>query len=213
VPFAQTWSEELVAEWLELEGYLVAIEIPTPSLKGKGGRRAPDVVGARIKRNKMEIVQAEVGNWPIGEEQIRQLVRRKFDEKVVNVVKEYFQKRLDFKGEINYKKLLVATWLSKKREDQIAKMMEQEPELEYLHLKEILTRKIPMALENYKKGKAITPLTPLHLVHLLDNLQQSLFENTKTYRKLERVTKKKDVTIMELIRTVIIPEWIKEKKE
>ena len=213
MPFAQTWSEELVAEWLELKGYLVAIEIPGPTKKGKGGRTAPDIVGARIRKGRLKIVHAEVGNWPINEDQIRELVDRKFDEKVVNTVKDYFRKRLDFKGDIDYQKLLVATWLSKRREKQVIEMTKNIPELQYMHLRQIFTDKIPSALEKYKEGKPITSPSSLHLIQLIENMILSLFESTRTSRKMESIAKNRGVTVLELIRTAVIPEWIERMKE
>lgn len=45
--FAKTWSEELIAEWLQLKGYLVEVGIPI-KVTIKGGRIVPDVIGAKI---------------------------------------------------------------------------------------------------------------------------------------------------------------------
>jgi len=34
-----------------------------------------------------------------------------------------------------------------------------------------------------------------------------------TYRKLEAIAKERDITIQELIRAVVIPEWLLEKEK
>ena len=53
MPYTKTWSEELVAEWLQLEGYLVEVSLPLPA-GPQGGRGEADVVGARIQQNTLE---------------------------------------------------------------------------------------------------------------------------------------------------------------
>ena len=50
MPFPNTWIEELIAEWLLLEGFLVETNLPYAVGKG-GGRGEADVVGAKIKDN------------------------------------------------------------------------------------------------------------------------------------------------------------------
>jgi len=50
MPFGQTWTEELVAEWLQLSGYAVEIGLPV-SVSKVGGRFCADVVGARSMVN------------------------------------------------------------------------------------------------------------------------------------------------------------------
>jgi len=44
MPFVKTWSEELVAEWLRLEGYFVEESVPF-GVTLAGGRLEADVVG------------------------------------------------------------------------------------------------------------------------------------------------------------------------
>ncbi|HKN12172.1 MAG TPA: hypothetical protein VJX68_03165 [Candidatus Binatus sp.] len=57
--FASNWLEELVAEWLELEGYLVMMRPPVHLPGSHGGRFEPDVVGARIREGKLQIRHCE----------------------------------------------------------------------------------------------------------------------------------------------------------
>jgi hypothetical protein len=48
MPFPNNWLEELVAEWLELDGFLTLIGPRIRNPTGAGGAFAPNVVGARV---------------------------------------------------------------------------------------------------------------------------------------------------------------------
>ncbi len=61
--FASDWLGELVAEWLELDRFLVQVTPPI-QIGRRGGRRAPDVVGARIRDGNLEIRHCEAVTWP-----------------------------------------------------------------------------------------------------------------------------------------------------
>lgn len=49
MPFPANWLEELVIEWLDLEGFVISTSVIVPVKQG--GRFMPDVVGARVDRN------------------------------------------------------------------------------------------------------------------------------------------------------------------
>jgi hypothetical protein len=49
MPFPANWLEELVIEWLDLEGFVISTSISVPA--GPGGKFAPDVVGAKVDTN------------------------------------------------------------------------------------------------------------------------------------------------------------------
>jgi len=191
----------LVAEWLQLKGYLVELKIP--ATKGNvGGRTEPDVVGVRIVEDgKVEIVHAEVGNWPIGESGIARLVQKKFAPDIQKNIRKYFAEKLNFKGNvenITYKKMLVATWLSNRRKKQIQEIEKRDPSLKYYHLRELLLEQIPQALDEYKKsavgqGRPGPPSTSLYLLYLLQESRKSFTgekQNTKAFKKLAETTSK-----------------------
>jgi hypothetical protein len=75
MPFGGNWSEELVAEWLSLKGYLVEVHVPAGSAEA-GGRYAADVVGVKVKGGKMEICHAEVGTLPRDFEKSVETIKR-----------------------------------------------------------------------------------------------------------------------------------------
>jgi hypothetical protein len=66
MPWGRTWSEELVAEWLELEGFLVTIGLKVRTGKG-GGRKEADVVGARIRNINDMLAPYGVKFWDISD--------------------------------------------------------------------------------------------------------------------------------------------------
>lgn len=113
MPWGRTWSEELVAEWLELEGFLVTIGLKVGTGKG-GGRKEADVVGARIRNSNLEIMHVEIGALYESGGNIVKKVTQKFDSSRVDVVKNYFLQLLGFRGhQINYNKLYVLTYSRK----------------------------------------------------------------------------------------------------
>jgi len=62
MPVSENWLEELVVEWLELEGFLTLIG---PPVRGPaGGVLPPDVVGARVGAGgRLEIRHCEAAMW------------------------------------------------------------------------------------------------------------------------------------------------------
>mgnify|MGYP001108266641 CR=1 FL=1 len=60
MPFPRTWTEELIAERLQLDGFLTQTNLPVHVSKA-GGRFEADVVGARIKEKILEIRHIEPG--------------------------------------------------------------------------------------------------------------------------------------------------------
>ena len=110
MPFTKTWSEELVAEWLQLEEYLVEISLPL-SAGSQGGRGEADVVGARIKRNTLEIFHIEVGTLSDSAQDNLIRIQEKFLTYKQNYITNYFTQRLNFpsSGNVQYNMLWIVT--------------------------------------------------------------------------------------------------------
>jgi hypothetical protein len=110
MPYAKTWSEELVAEWLQLEGYLVETSLPLPA-GPQGGRGEADVVGARIRQQTLEIYHIEVGTLPDGQAKNMRRIQNKYSPLKRNYIITYFSQRFNFpqSGNINYQKLWIVT--------------------------------------------------------------------------------------------------------
>ena len=112
MPFAENWVEELVAEWLRLEGYLVEVGLPV-SVARRGGRYEADIVGARIRNNVLEIIHIECGQLSGGKQSINSL-QKKFSLRNCNQIKNYFRNRLEFTGtNVKYHKMYVASYWSR----------------------------------------------------------------------------------------------------
>jgi len=77
MPYTRTWSEELVAEWLQLEGYFVEVSVQI-GVTPKGGRFEADIIGIRIKNHTLEIMHVEVGNLAESADSNIQSVQGKF---------------------------------------------------------------------------------------------------------------------------------------
>jgi len=60
LPFPSNWTEELICEYLELEGYFVKTNNPI-SLNRVGGRGEMDAVGIKLEQNKLKIIHIETG--------------------------------------------------------------------------------------------------------------------------------------------------------
>jgi len=60
LPFPLNWSEELVSEYLELEGYFVRTNLPIPT-EDKGGRRDLDVLGIKLEDRRLKLIHVETG--------------------------------------------------------------------------------------------------------------------------------------------------------
>jgi len=109
MPFPKTWAEELIAEWLQLDGFLTVTNLPV-SVSRAGGRFEADVVGARIKGRILEIRHIETGLLSGGRNSTS-AIAKKFGDPVVHSVTDFFRQTLSFEGpEPTYKKLYVAVY-------------------------------------------------------------------------------------------------------
>jgi len=112
MPFPRTWIEELVVEWLQLEGFLAQSNIPV-AVTPAGGRFEADVIGARISQNTLQIRHIETGQLASGRYSIKS-VEKKFSESVVQSVTNHFRKRFSFsEGNVIYEKMYIATFSTK----------------------------------------------------------------------------------------------------
>jgi len=112
MPFPKTWIEELVVEWLQLEGFLAQSNLPV-GVKRQGGRLEADVIGARINQENLQIWHIETGVLAQAQQSIES-VQQKFSENVVNSVTNYFKQKFQFSGSnVNYLKMYVATYCPK----------------------------------------------------------------------------------------------------
>ena len=101
-----------MAEWLQLEGYLVEIGLPV-SVARAGGRYEADVVGARIRGNVLDVFHGECGQLAGGQKSVNSL-QKKFSPNNCVKIEYYFRQRLGFAGvKVNYHKVYIASFWSK----------------------------------------------------------------------------------------------------
>ena len=191
MPFGSTWSEELIAEWLEMKGYLTVINLPVGTGKvGVGGRKQADVVGIKISEGTPEIWHVEVGSLPSNLEENIKRIKNKFSDDVKECVKEYFSDKPD---EINdYEMTYVSTYES--RTEELRGDLEKSG-IKLLTFREMVERILGKDIEEYKKNRQTKtsastkpPLRTLPeswwLLILLDYLQQRELLNDIHLKKI-----------------------------
>ncbi|MEM1525050.1 MAG: hypothetical protein QW372_01600 [Nitrososphaerales archaeon] len=167
MPFARTWSEEIIGEWLQLEGYLVEIGIPIPIPKTSGGRQEVDVAGARINGNTLEIFHIEVGSLPGDSQKNVAKLNKKFGSSVTNYLVDYFKQKLRFNGPYNkYDKLYVATYASQSTINTI----KQQLGINIVYMKDFICQQIIQTIKNWKRKPYVTLPESLWLLGLIDYL-------------------------------------------
>ena len=113
MPIPRNWSEELVSEWLNLNGYSTEVGIPVGT-GGRGGRKEADVVGVKIsgtnkKARILQIYHVEVGQLRGHESNVATL-KEKFSNTRTDKIVERFKKRMAFAGDVQYDKVYIDIW-------------------------------------------------------------------------------------------------------
>ena len=152
MPFAKTWTEELVAEWLHLKGYLVEIGFPA-GVAFAGGRYEVDVVGGKITSDDLEIVHAEVGTLGQGKNSINSL-EKKFSEKYCEAISLYFKQIFGYNGKITYKKIYIASYWTKPVIEGASRFG-----VTVIPLTDFIKTEIIPTIDNWKKNPPHSPRT------------------------------------------------------
>jgi len=90
MPFPANWLEELVAEWLELEGFTISTSVFVPA--ARGGRWSPDVVGAKLGTDgRLLIRHCEATMWLThGPKNVTERFTKKFSKLIEDAVRTHF---------------------------------------------------------------------------------------------------------------------------
>ncbi len=98
MPFAKNWVEELIWEWLQLEGYVVLANLRLASGR-RGGTQEADVVGLKLIKTPvvegnqgfisevLEIVHVEAGCLAGSYENNLNTIKKKFDPERVEAIR------------------------------------------------------------------------------------------------------------------------------
>ncbi len=145
--FASEWEEELISEWLSLEGYFVETNVPLTTGEG-GGLKEADVVAVRAEENRIVIKHVEIGSLAVDSfEKNMENVLKKFEEDRVQAIINYVRSRFPAE-EIEYKKVYIATFCS--RPTDLKKELGKKG-VEFLLFGEIAKTEIPKSIENWKR--------------------------------------------------------------
>jgi hypothetical protein len=149
LPIANTWTEELVAEWLHLDGFLVEIGLPA-AVPARGGRREADVVGARMTNGRLEVCHCEVAEWIVGGKVAKSVAkyRDKFSKEVCTIVGSYFCRIFGAKRVSSYRKLVI----SKTYPAEFPKLMKKSlPNFEAILFERFVQDYLVTSIEKWKK--------------------------------------------------------------
>jgi len=163
--FPRNWSEELIAEWYELKGYLV--ETGVPLLSGsKGGRAEIDIIAV----NANEICHVEVGVLGGNPKSNLNIIKKKFSPERRKAVEAYIKNKLNLSN-AKYSCRYIASWVSKNS----LKLLRQEG-FHVDRLENVIRDEIIPGIESWKKSNqmnakstsTITPPQNLWLICFLD---------------------------------------------
>lgn len=118
MPLPRNWVEELIIEWLHLEGYLVEANFPVATTIA-GGRGEVDVVGARVDEGSLDIIHIETGQLSRGKASIKS-IEKKFRQEIRETLTGYFRGIFANEGEkVNYRKIYIPSYWTKPTMDGI----------------------------------------------------------------------------------------------
>ncbi len=177
MPFPKTWVEELLIEWLHLEGFLVEANLPV-SVSEAGGRYEADVIGARIVNDTLDIRHLESGSLLGGQTGATLLMKKKFLPAICKSVTDYFARRLSFSSnQISYEKYYIPTYSSKP----VLKAL-RDTDVIVEPLPEFISKRILPTIKNWKhnpphlpkaRGKYITLPDSYWMLKLVDYLDSN----------------------------------------
>lgn len=153
MPITKTWEEEIVLEWLLLEGYLAEANLLLRSGGGKGGRNEADVVGCKfLKDGSLEIKHVEIGELTGSESDNIKKIHKSFDKEhrddVIKIIKWKFGLENLPQEKIKYKPIFIATNLSPNSVKKLKNKLKSK-DIEILSFKEF----IKIVLETIEKWK------------------------------------------------------------
>jgi hypothetical protein len=167
MPFPANWLEELVVEWLDLDGFAISTAVVVPA--GPGGRWVPDVVGGKLEDGRLLIRHCEATMW-LAQGRVKAVSSfdRKFSELVEIKVREYFShifgEAAKDKERTEYQRWLITC------ADNVSVRRALEARGIQVHiLKRFLFETVLPTIERWKLGKPSATLpSDKWLLHLID---------------------------------------------
>jgi hypothetical protein len=165
MPFPQNWLEELVAEWLEVDGFLTLIGPPIKNPTGVGGALAPDIVGARMgATGRVEIRHCETAMWfQQGAPAAATKYTKKFSRNIRDQVWDEFGKIFTVPGPPDYEPWVICCDVGRPvksvLEGVIQNLQSQDPNLRNLQLR-TFTDFLPEVRTTIKRWRQTHPGPP-----------------------------------------------------
>jgi len=179
MPFTETWTEELVAEWLIIQNYVVDVLLPIAVAKDIGGRFEADVVGVKVLNGRLNIFHIEVGQLIRSPDENINALKKKFSSDVQSTLIKYYASIFGFDEKtVEYSKLYIASYCSNPTIEKAKK----DVGLEITMLDVFIKKKVIPALEQWKcnpesfnpktKTDALLPPQSCWLLQLIDYLRK-----------------------------------------
>jgi len=173
MPFPANWLEELIVEWLDLDGFATTTKIRVPA--GPGGAWSPDVAGAKLIGRRLLIRHCECAEFLNQDpEQQAERYKRKFSDKVQKAVREHFSFIFGSKeaNEAMYEKWVICCGVGKLGTE---KMKQAISDLRIYQIKKFVFKDVIPTIERYRQPpntKTTTLPADKWLLCLLDRFRQ-----------------------------------------
>jgi hypothetical protein len=151
MPFPANWLEELVVEWLDLDGFAISTSIDVPA--GGGGRLAPDVVGAKLDMNgqRLLIRQCEAAmHLNDGPEKVAARYAAKFAPKIEERVRRHF---VQIFGDRVPQQVIYERWVVTFRPSAAVQtaLRRSIPEIQICILRDFVLKEVLPAIKRYRE--------------------------------------------------------------
>jgi hypothetical protein len=173
MPFPANWLEELIVEWLDLEGFASTTKIKVPA--GPGGAWAPDVTGAKLIQGQLVIRHCE-GAMHLIENPEKQAARykAKYSDAIEDAVRKHFSLIFGASAalEAKYEKWVICCQVSVPGK---TVMKEKIPEVQLYQLREFVFREVLPSIERWREPpntKKTTLPADKWLLSLIDSFKQ-----------------------------------------
>ena len=163
---ARTYSEQLIAEWLELEGYYVKTGVPLQSSTTRG-RGEADIVAIKKEKNGHKLLHIEVGHLRKSPKKDLEMVEKKTNAKIKDELKTSIKN--DLGVDANYEFRYISMIPYKNSFELIRKAGHRIDLINDVITKEILESIRTYVQDNKKsdKGRKVTPPNNLWMIQLL----------------------------------------------
>ena len=163
MPFPANWLEELVAEWLDLDGFVISTAIGVPARAG--GKFAPDVVGAKLDNGVLRIRHCEAAMHLIqglGRDAARYAA--KFSVLIQEAVQDHFREIFgDSVTDVKYEKWVITFRPSARVRREI-----EELGVRIFTLDEFFYGEVLPTIEKWKRTETSTLPADKWLLHMID---------------------------------------------